>query len=1372
MLPKKAGGRPKVYATKEEARQRDLEKRRQRRQRRQQASGPADFVAYEPIPTDIPFETLPELGIRSGLALRITPERGEHHPEEEAEIARRVQQIQADERDNSTEEEEYDAEVAARLGQMTAADYEVAGILEKIQSGYAEGEMRTDVELEPSDSAIQQFDEELDTGVQQEENSPVAANNISPVQRSEQDAPSGNGSARSQSSRSKSRRSTSFPAQKNTLSSWIKPPREATTASPTPPVSQSAISPPSPIIPDARARETPMPAAPTAPRSTPAPNSADTSPVERTASKLAKHLRNFQGCTHEEHAALDRKHRAHHRREDVHSECSSIAEITSLIRGSFAGGTPLPDVLSSGKLMRATDVDGLDCQAAFEGTSPRATPAETEARDRGLPRNLCLSAYHTTSRKRRRPEVSFDIDSTCCFPTSLGFARRGINWFPKVHSILNLTADIHFGLKVRSYTDQGRPSARYAPLHKVPHYCFGTIIGMSELHLLIFFPALHEESDYEHSNYLSKHDQQLWLDAIVLPAITKVVGSSNILSGYPASSRIADLDATAGSAENLGRKESARELLLQHAIQPQHLDPLWTLIQDAIEENPGFHRFRGATLFAHTKNTKLESLRSSLTTAFDVWQQRWSEATDPEFYNKDRTYVDLGKQISSEDSALPYDQVGEDREAEVFLWKKCCLDAYARTRVVLNPDGSKARGSPKRTTYTWAAMRDTTGQTLFAAPQGREAKDGLIYTQFYVKIKTPFDSAKVYVFDNDSVENLALDPGYLRSLWQEGGAVTFSKGVCQFAYLHSKQRAYANLMDNRWRSYGTREEHRISLAMMEEIYAQWRQWDLYEAEDEEGASPLPYYIIPTRELLDFLYAQINKYCFLFEHILAHTARTYSLPETAVMVAALRALRFCYCSSLLDRELLLARDRWETRGGQDVIVKEGLGMREGIERCGIGWFLPKFNWAVWRLAAPHGENILVGNLLMHEEYKRRWRAVKDLRDVFVRFNQADSWYERYNLQENRALLEAWLEYLHALNLEQFDMDVWKAMQKANRRSPELKPGIAPLGSEVRYCYADMKKAFVVDGTACPPHLVTGNKMRFERVMDLLNFLFLWDEEERPGWGNKPYRVVLKQTFDLLERRLGYRPAEAWLDEFLHLVRLTHWILPYPSNKAFITCTKTSQRQGLTRRMMWFSAVYADPEAVQLPMEEPPLTLFSMLSKARRRAFGDSRDLQAWSTSLLLAGYRAAGVEVSGQEASWVAGKRSIGLKGFAPLWERGRPPQLRMQEEIRGLSLEELDAVMAGLSVERTANGERSVRDHGIGEASQVSREDVAYGRIAEPRRTAAVAAGRGIMAAFAKRPAASVGAEGDVAVDTVSTPGIGVSSDSSNFIPSDSGRSG
>ena len=141
--------------------------------------------------------------------------------------------------------------------------------------------------------------------------------------------------------------------------------------------------------------------------------------------------------------------------------------------------------------------------------------------------------------------------------------------------------------------------------------------------MFIFFPALHKENDHEHTSYLSKRDEQLWLDDILLPCITKVVKSSNILLNYPASSRIADLAFTAISAESLKRKESANQQLVAHTIQPPYLDELCTLVGRTIDENPRFHRFHGATLFTQSKSTKLATNNSTgLVEAYNGWKRQ------------------------------------------------------------------------------------------------------------------------------------------------------------------------------------------------------------------------------------------------------------------------------------------------------------------------------------------------------------------------------------------------------------------------------------------------------------------------------------------------------------------------------------------------------------------------------------------------------------------------------------------------------------------------------------------------------------------------------------------------------------------------------
>jgi hypothetical protein len=251
---------------------------------------------------------------------------------------------------------------------------------------------------------------------------------------------------------------------------------------------------------------------------------------------------------------------------------------------------------------------------------------------------------------------------------------------------------------------------------------------MESLSLYVFFLELYIDSFYEYLTYLSTEDQQLWYDAVLFPALLKTLGDSNLAQHYPVSAYIASLDATALAAESFARKEVAWEQLLKYALQPQYLDALWTRIQESISVNPGFARFRCLTLFMHAKNTKLEYMDASASAAYICWEQRWSIVADLYFYNRDRTYVDFAKQVTSEDSALPYNYVPGYQEAETYLWRRCCLEAYARTRSVTLANGQKARSSPRCTTYPWATMRDTMGQTLFANPQGQESLDGLVYS--------------------------------------------------------------------------------------------------------------------------------------------------------------------------------------------------------------------------------------------------------------------------------------------------------------------------------------------------------------------------------------------------------------------------------------------------------------------------------------------------------------------------------------------------------------------------------------------------------------------------------------------------------------------
>jgi hypothetical protein len=122
---------------------------------------------------------------------------------------------------------------------------------------------------------------------------------------------------------------------------------------------------------------------------------------------------------------------------------------------------------------------------------------------------------------------------------------------------MNLDADIHFSLTVSAYNSRGDVATRNLPLHKIPHYCLGSVAGSTKpLLLFIFFPELHLESQYERSTYPSKQDQQLWLDAVLLPPIGKTVNDSTLASYLPASEDTASRGVTAVSAESIGYSTS------------------------------------------------------------------------------------------------------------------------------------------------------------------------------------------------------------------------------------------------------------------------------------------------------------------------------------------------------------------------------------------------------------------------------------------------------------------------------------------------------------------------------------------------------------------------------------------------------------------------------------------------------------------------------------------------------------------------------------------------------------------------------------------------------------------------------------------------
>ena len=117
--------------------------------------------------------------------------------------------------------------------------------------------------------------------------------------------------------------------------------------------------------------------------------------------------------------------------------------------------------------------------------------------------------------------------------------------------------------------------------------------------------------------------------------------------------------------------------------------------------------------------------------------------------------------------------------------------------------------------------------------------------------------------------------------------------------------------------------------------------------------------------------------------------------------------------------------------------------------------------------------------------------------------------------------AWLNYLHGLNLNQFDHDIAGAMKRNHKNHPKLARdySIKEL-AQLQFCHEGLAQVFEINGMTQPPHYVIGNKGRFTTASSLINFLLdFGDAETRRGWAKLTYRLIYQKTCAAVERHLG-------------------------------------------------------------------------------------------------------------------------------------------------------------------------------------------------------------------------------------------------------------
>ncbi|EGU72744.1 hypothetical protein FOXB_16747, partial [Fusarium oxysporum f. sp. conglutinans Fo5176] len=344
-----------------------------------------------------------------------------------------------------------------------------------------------------------------------------------------------------------------------------------------------------------------------------------------------------------------------------------------------------------------------------------------------------------------------------------------------------------------------------------------------------------------------------------------------------------------------------------------------------------------------------------------------------------------------------------------------------------------------------------------------------------------------------------------------------------------------------------------------------------------------------------------------------------------------------------------KDRWQqskqvtSQSGQrqsSEVEREGLGLNRTSKDYGLGWWLPgKFNWDEWRFRGDVNERLVAGNSLLHIEYGRQWKVIKDIRDVHARMWQANKWVKQYSVRKSQRNRNIWFEYLSNTVIELFQSEVWRAARKSLdwKSGSDLTDEAAasyPADQPPPYCYDALASSFHdrrrnVNHTR--PYFLTGNKIRSSSVWDLvcdhLGFnLHDGRLESRDGLQPLHHRIAVRRSVEMISDVLGHSEACRW--------------------------------KNLKRRLIWVSLIYA------------PAKLTERFGASGWTEDCDPSEPRFHWTSEDLLQYVGGTVTIG----SFKIGRavQSGSRKGFIyPLAERGRPPVLRLTDRIRGPAAQSL-----------------------------------------------------------------------------------------------------
>ena len=876
------------------------------------------------------------------------------------------------------------------------------------------------------------------------------------------------------------------------------------------------------------------------PQASPRPEVNEAEQRPDLALNLGSHLLEFWGCVAGTHRHGDCGEDDDNRHEN-HRSLEAVNRIT----GRLPNVIGRPGFLGPDNALRARRLP-RDWQLAFEGREGSghaeedngARSAASDSENEGPREQLRISLCLSESELKQSPDtiVEFDVDSLLGFARSLAFARRGImlDFVPQFYQ--NISSNVHLTLPVQVERPRGGFKTAQVMLHKIPHISFGRVLGQEDIGIYIFFPRqydAHKATNFPGQRHGRKHRiLQQWTDHVLLPAIQRH-SSAGILQHLPSSWLGAQLAALARHNESLAREGSkhTRHQSRTYPLKPGTLDAIWQTVVE-LTHREGLGIFRDPIIFFASKNRKLAIKERTLSETWEAFDVQLRHYLDTAHLDHDKVFVDLGKETISSWTAAD-----EDGSPAVFLYRPCCLDSFQREMSLGGPATQM-----RRNTYQTAMMRDAVDSTFEPKASSAKAIEGWIYSQFYGSHKELYDAAKTKPFHSAHLPKLTWDPKVFKMLEHVAGATTATRRQLEESFLKSKQRLANAVKEAFNKSYGVREEHRVSLTFLGRIKASLQsagKWD-QPATRPQGSDDTPYWQLATKDYISFVGQNANKFLLLFEWILTMSAtKEVSYEHCKVLTMLLQAIRDSFDSVAQERHRGLYEDSWTRRRGGQVV--HGMGLRRTMSACGYGWLSSKIDWDTLEFVPKLRDQMVFNDTMLRDTYRRRGLAVRSAKNDLQFIEQAGQWLRLYCASPT--ITAKILSLLVMVVVQHFRKEVFHNLKDKIRDEHRQKA----LSGQLPLCPAVLEEVLE---RASDFHVCSASMTKIKTVRTLVDVL--WDSDDgyaRKRWANRSYRHLHQVALKLVERYVGVKQASGFHDVVKRMFVVQTWAVPCVNHDQF-------------------------------------------------------------------------------------------------------------------------------------------------------------------------------------------------------------------------------